>query len=116
MRLLRHLPVDAYHILIYNSKSMSRSNSSSAILKVHILESRQNIGKRQQNREFYKNVINIEYDEIEKIFNAINKQIAHGKYNRSLKYGNGKAGKKIHDILIKASLDINKSLCYLNNG
>ncbi len=115
LRLLRHLPVDAYHILIYNSACLI-GNSSSAIREGSYLGIPSvNIGKRQQNREFCKNVINVDHDE-EKIFDAINKQVAHGKYNCSLKYGDGKAGKKIHDILIKANLDINKSLCYLNNG
>ena len=105
-----------YYLTALKNAQFIIGNSSSGIIEAPFYGVPTiNIGKRQQNREFCKNVINVDHDE-EKIFDAINKQVAHGKYNCSLKYGDGKAGKKIHDILIKANLDINKSLCYLNNG
>ena len=114
LRLLRHLPVDAYHELIVNSACLI-GNSSSAIREGSYLGIPSvNIGKRQQNREFCKNVINVEHNS-KKILKAVKSQRNHGKYPSSQKYGDGKAGKKIHDILVNVNLEINKSLCYLDN-
>ena len=46
---------------------------------------------------------------------AILKQIKHGIYKKSKLYGDGNAAVKIHDILVTADLNINKSLVYLKN-
>ncbi len=114
LRLLRHLPVDAYHKLIFNSKCLI-GNSSSAIREGAFLGLPAiNIGNRQINREFGENIINVTHN-IEKIKKAILKQIKHGIYKKSKLYGDGNAAVKIHDILVTADLNINKSLFYLKN-
>ena len=43
---------------------------------------------------------------------AVRKQIAHGKYERSTVFGDGKAGKRIADILATAEVRIQKKLAY----
>ena len=112
LRLLRHLPIDAYHKIIYNSGCLI-GNSSSAIREgAYLGIPAVNIGKRQKDREFGENIINVTHNEL-LIKKAINKQLQSGKYKKSKIYGDGKAGKKIHDILVKADLEIDKSLSYL---
>lgn len=112
LRLLRHLPIDAYHKIIYNSGCLI-GNSSSAIREgAYLGIPAVNIGQRQKDREFSENIINVTHNEL-LIKKAINKQLQNGKYKKSKIYGDGKAAKKIHDILAKVDLEIDKSLSYL---
>jgi hypothetical protein len=43
---------------------------------------------------------------------AVRKQIAHGRYPRSLMFGDGTAGAKIADVLATAEFKIQKRLTY----
>lgn len=70
-----------------------------------------NIGGRQVGRERGKNVIDTDYNK-ENIKQAILKQIDNGPYNSDMIYGDGKAGKRIADIMASATLSINKILMY----
>ena len=67
-----------------------------------------NIGSRQNNREHGKNIISVKY-ESKKIFNAIKKQIKHGKYKSDKIYGDGKSAEKIVKILSNVKIDTFKS-------
>lgn len=66
-----------------------------------------NIGTRQKDRECSKNVLHAGYDRKE-ILQLIKKQIRHGQYRSSHIYGDGKAGRKIADILSRIDLNANK--------
>lgn len=70
-----------------------------------------NIGTRQSGRERGPNVLDVDYSKDE-IKHAVNRQIEHGKYNSDELYGDGKAGKRIADLLAKAPLSIQKRLAY----
>ena len=69
------------------------------------------IGTRQQFREIAKNVLRVKCNALE-ITKAINKQINHGKYKKSTLYGDGKASKRIVDILYKKKISTQKRLCW----
>ena len=69
------------------------------------------IGNRQNLREHGENVIFTNYDEDE-IFNALNKQIEHGKYSHGRVFGNGDAGKKIAEAIPKLKPNLLKPLTY----
>lgn len=71
-----------------------------------------NIGTRQQGRERASNVIDVDYDAAA-IEAGVRKQIAHGRYPKSMMFGDGTAGKKIADILAKAQFRIQKRLSYV---
>lgn len=70
-----------------------------------------NIGSRQSGRERGENVVEIPYDAGE-IESAIRRQIAHGRYDRSLLFGDGQAGQRIAEILAEVDIKIQKRLCY----
>jgi UDP-hydrolysing UDP-N-acetyl-D-glucosamine 2-epimerase len=69
------------------------------------------VGSRQHSRERAGNVIEVGHDAAA-IQQAVEKQIAHGRYPKSLIFGDGTAGHKIADILAIADLDITKTLHY----
>ena len=100
-----------YLKLIYNSSCLV-GNSSSAIREgAYLGIPAVNIGNRQNKREQGKNVINTKYNSTE-IFKSILRQIHRKRYPQNRIFGNGKAGKKISDILSKIKLDIIKNLNY----
>lgn len=70
-----------------------------------------NIGSRQTGRERASNVMDVDYDQTA-ITSAIRDQVAHGKYEQAITYGNGKAGKQIADLLAKEELKFWKRLAY----
>ena len=100
-----------YLKLIYNSSCLV-GNSSSAIREgAYLGIPAVNIGTRQNKREQGKNVLNIEYDSTE-IYKSILRQIRRKKYPQNRIFGDGKAGKRISNILSKVKLDIIKTLNY----
>ena len=70
-----------------------------------------NIGSRQDMRERGSNVIDSKND-IDSIYEAIAKQLDHGRYDSEPIYGDGKAGAKIADVLSKCDWKIQKTICY----
>jgi len=56
------------------------------------------VGDRQLNREIGKNVMLSDYS-IKTIKSSIKKQLDHGKYPQSTRYGDGNAGKNIANII-----------------
>lgn len=70
-----------------------------------------NIGSRQSGRERGTNVIDVDYNR-ESIINAIQKHIDHGHYSSDKIYGDGKAGKKIADLISNQPLSFHKILRY----
>jgi UDP-hydrolysing UDP-N-acetyl-D-glucosamine 2-epimerase len=69
------------------------------------------VGDRQDGREHGENVLFADYSE-EDIAHKVEMQINHGKYNRSLIFGEGFAGKRIAQILSNIQLNINKKITY----
>lgn len=70
-----------------------------------------NVGTRQSGRERSKNIIDTRYDRDE-ILNAIRKQMQNGSYPADLRYGDGRAGERIADILANCQLKIQKKITY----
>ncbi len=97
--------LDNCAVLIGNSSSGLREGAFMGVPCV-------NIGTRQQGREHAENVTAAGYDANE-IEAAIHKQLKHGKYQRSLMFGDGTAGKQIADILATAEFRIQKMLSYV---
>lgn len=111
MHFFINLPVKEYIQLLYNC-ACAVGNSSSFIREGSFLGvPAVNIGTRQQGRERGKNVIDVSYNKDE-IKRAILKQIDHGKYEPEHIYGDGKAGKRIAEILATCETNIQKELTY----
>ncbi|MEA2986085.1 MAG: hypothetical protein QOD94_2339 [Alphaproteobacteria bacterium] len=103
--------VEDYARLI-NGAACLVGNSSSALREgVFLGVPAVNIGTRQSGREHGPNVMHVGYDNTE-IEAAIRKQIAHGRYERSTMFGDGKAGQRIADVLAEAELRVQKQLQY----
>lgn len=97
--------------LLYNSKCLIGNSSvgirECSFLGVPVV----NIGSRQNGRERGKNVIDVEHN-VEDIKSAMRRQIEHGRYESDKLYGDGKAGERISNLLVKAPLEIQKRLSY----
>jgi UDP-hydrolysing UDP-N-acetyl-D-glucosamine 2-epimerase len=108
----RNVSPEDYARLIANCACLVGNSSSGlregAFLGMPVV----NIGTRQQGREHAENVTHADYN-AGAIEAAIRKQLAHGKYQRSLMFGDGKAGKRIADILATADVRIQKMLSYV---
>ena len=103
--------VEDYARLI-NGAACLVGNSSSALREgVFLGVPAVNIGTRQSGREHGPNVMHVGHDNTE-IEAAIRKQIAHGRYERSTMFGDGKAGQRIADVLAEAELRVQKQLQY----
>ena len=107
----RNFAVEDYARLIANCVCLV-GNSSSALREGAFLGvPAVNIGTRQGGREHADNVAHAEYDTAE-IHKAIAHQLAHGRFPRSTLFGDGRAGKRIVDILATAKLRVQKRLHY----
>lgn len=103
LHLFKNLPIDIY-IKLMDMCACLVGNSSSAIREGAIIGvPAVNIGTRQQGRVRGKNVIDVGYNR-EEIHDAIKRQILNGKYEADHIYGDGKAGRRIAEILAKIDL------------
>lgn len=109
----RNFPPEDYAQLINNAQCIVGNSSSGlregAFLGVPCV----NIGNRQNGRERAANVQDVPHDAAA-IEAAIEAQIAHGRYERSHLVGDGKAGRRIADILVDIELTIQKTISYIN--
>lgn len=111
LHLFRNLPTDVY-IHLMNATSCLVGNSSSGVRDGAFIGTPVvNIGTRQNRRLRAENVVQVSHSAVE-IMNAIKFQVRHGKYPRSLIYGDGNAGKKIADILAICNPEIQKTIVY----
>lgn len=97
--------------LIYNSKAII-GNSSVAIRECSFMGiPAVNIGSREEGRVRGANVIDVDYNR-DDICYAVKKHIANGHYCSDSIYGDGHAGKKIAEVLIKVELSYSKRITY----
>lgn len=88
-------------LVILSQASCVIGNSSVAIRECSFLGTPSvNIGGRQQGREFGINVTHVGFER-QSIIEAINRQIQNGKYPADLLYGDGQAGERISDTIIR---------------
>ncbi|MHB8066486.1 MAG: UDP-N-acetylglucosamine 2-epimerase [Desulfobaccales bacterium] len=107
----RNFPPEDYGRLIANCICLV-GNSSSGIREGSFLGvPTVNIGTRQAFREHGENVINVGY-EASSIEMAIRRQINNGKHTPNQLYGDGKAGRRIAEILGRVDFKIQKRLRY----
>jgi UDP-hydrolysing UDP-N-acetyl-D-glucosamine 2-epimerase len=70
-----------------------------------------NIGSRQAGRERGGNILDVGYDQ-KQIKDATEHHLNNSRYPQDLLYGNGTAGEQIAQLLIEASLRVEKKLMY----
>jgi UDP-hydrolysing UDP-N-acetyl-D-glucosamine 2-epimerase len=107
----KNFAFEDYARLLNNSACLVGNSSSgireSAFLGVPAV----NIGTRQNFRERGTNVIDVSYDRNE-IRQAIDRQVAHGKYPADHLYGDGNSGKKIAEVLAQCNIGVQKKMTY----
>jgi UDP-hydrolysing UDP-N-acetyl-D-glucosamine 2-epimerase len=103
--LYRHFPTDVFVNLMYHCACMVGNSSAGIRETCYLGIPTVNIGTRQQGRESGRNVIHVGYNRFE-IEAAIKEQVKIGRYMPDRLYGDGKAGKRIAQILSK--IDISK--------
>ena len=95
-------PDDFYRVL--NTASVAIGNSSSFIREASYLGTPcVIIGNRQEGREHADNALFVDTKR-DAIVDAIQKQLSHGRYEKSDLYGDGNAAKRIADILATVEL------------
>ena len=107
----KNLPNDVYTRLMKNTACLVGNSSSGIREGAYIGTPCVNIGSRQNGRERGQNVIDADTDE-DQIYEAIEKQIAHGPYPSEPIYGDGHAGERIADILSKVEVNVQKRIVY----
>jgi UDP-N-acetylglucosamine 2-epimerase len=70
-----------------------------------------NIGSRQAGRDRGCNLLDVHYDRAE-IAGAVLHHMGNGRYPNDTIYGDGRAGKRIAQVLAQAPLRIDKRLTY----
>jgi UDP-hydrolysing UDP-N-acetyl-D-glucosamine 2-epimerase len=111
MHFFKNLPIDVYVRLMKRTKCLVGNSSSGIREGAFIGTPCVNIGSRQNMRERGNNVIDVAADPDE-IYNALKVQIHHGSYPINPIYGDGRAGKKIADILATKTVVIQKNITY----
>lgn len=107
----KSVPIELFAPLLNNAACMV-GNSSSGIREASFLGTPTvNIGSRQEGRMRAANVVDARYERAG-IVDAIRRQLAHGRYERSHIYGDGRAAEKIVDILKRAPLKVQKQITY----
>lgn len=107
----KNLPTDIYTRLMKNTACLVGNSSSGIREGAYIGTPCVNIGSRQNGRERGQNVIDTAPAEDE-IYEAIEKQIAHGPYESQPIYGDGHAGEQIAEILSKVEVNVQKRITY----
>jgi UDP-hydrolysing UDP-N-acetyl-D-glucosamine 2-epimerase len=111
MHFFKNLPISTY-VKLMEKTSCLIGNSSSGIREGAFIGTPVvNIGTRQNARDRGSNVIDVDYDELE-IRTAIDEQVLHGKYAMNPIYGDGNAGQRIAEILVKEEVNIQKCITY----
>lgn len=107
----RNFAVEDYARLISNAVCVVGNSSSSLREGSFLGVPAVNVGTRQGGREHGENVLHVPYDAAA-IGAAIDRQVRHGRYQRSKLFGDGTAGRQIADILATAEVSIQKRLHY----
>lgn len=115
LTLVRNFDVEDYARVLNNTACVIGNTSSGLREGAFLGTPCVNIGSRQRGRERASNVLDVSYD-ADDIHAGIERQLANGRYPRSLLFGDGCSGKRIADILATAPLRIEKTLSYLSES
>ena len=107
----RNFPVEDYARLLNNAACIVGNSSSGLREGSYMGVPCVNIGTRQQGRDRGGNVIDVDYSAAQ-IREAIQSQVAHGRYPRSTLYGDGQASARISEILSTVEVPIQKRMTY----
>ncbi len=111
MHFFKNLPIETYVRLMRRSACLVGNSSSGIREGAFIGTPVVNIGTRQNARDRGSNVMDVTYD-MDAIKSAIASQMDHGHYAMEPIYGDGRAGKRIADILSTEQVEVQKCITY----
>jgi UDP-hydrolysing UDP-N-acetyl-D-glucosamine 2-epimerase len=111
MHFFKNLPIDVYVRLMRRTACLVGNSSSGIREGAFIGTPVVNIGSRQAGRERGHNVIDVANDR-DAIGEALDRQIANGRYAMDPIYGDGKASERIAAILASEVVDVQKRITY----
>lgn len=111
MHFFKNLPIEIYVSLMRKTACLVGNSSSGIREGAYIGTPVVNIGTREEGRERGRNVTDALH-EPHAIAAAMHRQIDHGPYPMEPIYGDGKAGKRIADILAKCKVTVQKRITY----
>lgn len=111
IRFYKTFPVETWVRLMMRAACMIGNSSAPIREGAYLGLATVNIGTRQTGRERGKNVIDVGYDQ-EQILEAVQKQLANGRYPSEHIYGDGHAGERIANVLATTPLRIQKRIVY----
>jgi UDP-hydrolysing UDP-N-acetyl-D-glucosamine 2-epimerase len=111
MHFFKNLPIDVYVSLMARAACLVGNSSSGIREGAYIGTPAVNVGTRQDGRERSGNVIDVGYN-CEEIYNAIKRQMNHGRYAIDPIYGDGKAGQRIADVLARTTVSVQKRITF----
>ena len=114
IQFVRNFSPEEYVTVLNHTKCIIGNSSSGIRESSRIGTPSITVGSRQSGREIAENVILLNEIESDNLKNAIIRQIKHGKYNPSNLYGDGRAGKRIAEILCTTEISIDKKFVSLN--
>jgi UDP-hydrolysing UDP-N-acetyl-D-glucosamine 2-epimerase len=107
----RNLPAEVYARLLAHCACVVGNSSSALREGAYLGTPAVTIGTRQSDRETGDNVVRAGHDAAD-IAEAVAEQVAHGRYEPDLRFGEGAAGVRIADILATARPAVQKKLHY----
>jgi UDP-hydrolysing UDP-N-acetyl-D-glucosamine 2-epimerase len=111
MHFFKNIPTDDYVRLLRRAACIV-GNSSSAIREgAFIGIPAVNVGTRQAGRQRGRNVADVGYSR-QAIAEAVERQVANGRYPSEPIYGDGRAGERIADVLSRAEVTVQKRILY----
>jgi UDP-hydrolysing UDP-N-acetyl-D-glucosamine 2-epimerase len=111
MHFFKNLPIDVYIRLMRRAACLVGNSSSGIREGAYIGTPVVNVGSRQAGRERGHNVVDVA-PERAAIRSAIERQVAHGRYETDPIYGDGNAGERIAKVLSTETVDIQKRITY----
>ncbi|MDQ7815032.1 MAG: UDP-N-acetylglucosamine 2-epimerase [Patescibacteria group bacterium] len=112
IRFYKNFPPETYARILANA-ACAVGNSSSFIREGSYLGTPAIIvGSRQHGREHGRNVMMEVPHDRQSILDALNRQLANGRYESDPVFGDGKAGERIAEVLARATFRVQKSITY----
>jgi UDP-hydrolysing UDP-N-acetyl-D-glucosamine 2-epimerase len=107
----KSLPIELFAPLLYNAACIVGNSSSGIRESAYLGTPCVNIGTRQAGRDRCPNVRDVGYDS-KAIIQAIQQQMAVGKYPADHRYGDGASGKKMVEVLANFTFKLQKKITY----
>jgi UDP-hydrolysing UDP-N-acetyl-D-glucosamine 2-epimerase len=111
LHVFKNLPTSVYLHLMKRTACLVGNSSSGIREGTYIGTPVVNVGTRQNRRLRGGNVRDVPYEK-NSILEGIRYQIGKGRYKSESIYGDGKAGKRIAEILVTADPAVQKTICY----